>query len=130
MISLLYLDFDLYEPTLAELKYFLPRMPKSTILLFDELAIPEGIHVAVMINAQEYIDSKLGVEPAISSVFVKKINSPIDIVRIASCVINMDSCKKRCLLVSIRSRILSLLKKWLLIKLVLHTYKKRRFDHV
>ena len=28
----------------------------------EQLAIPEGIHVAVMINAQEYIDSKLGAE--------------------------------------------------------------------
>lgn len=37
LISLLYLDFDLYEPTLLALKEFLPRMPKGAIIAFDEL---------------------------------------------------------------------------------------------
>ena len=37
VIALLYLDFDLYEPTRAALKHFVPRMPKGAILAFDEL---------------------------------------------------------------------------------------------
>lgn len=37
LISLLYLDFDLYEPTLLALKEFLPRMSKGAIIAFDEL---------------------------------------------------------------------------------------------
>lgn len=37
LVSLLYLDFDLYEPTLHALKTFLPRMPKGAIVAFDEL---------------------------------------------------------------------------------------------
>lgn len=37
LVSLLYLDFDLYEPTLLALKSFLPRMPKGSIIAFDEL---------------------------------------------------------------------------------------------
>ncbi len=37
VISLLYLDFDLYEPTLVALRNFLPRMPKGAIVAFDEL---------------------------------------------------------------------------------------------
>jgi hypothetical protein len=37
LVSLLYLDFDLYEPTLVALKEFLPRMPKGAIVAFDEL---------------------------------------------------------------------------------------------
>jgi hypothetical protein len=37
MISLLYLDFDLYEPTKVALEHFLPRMPKGAILAFDEV---------------------------------------------------------------------------------------------
>lgn len=37
LVSLLYLDFDLYEPTLLALKEFLPRMPKGAIVAFDEL---------------------------------------------------------------------------------------------
>ncbi len=37
VISLLYLDFDIYEPTLVALRNFLPRMPKGAIVAFDEL---------------------------------------------------------------------------------------------
>lgn len=37
VISLLYLDFDTFEPTLAALKHFVPRMPKGAIIAFDEL---------------------------------------------------------------------------------------------
>lgn len=40
MISLLYLDFDLYEPTRTALEHFLPRMPKGAIVAFDELDNP------------------------------------------------------------------------------------------
>jgi hypothetical protein len=37
VVSLLFLDFDLYEPTLAALQNFVPRMPKGSIIAFDEL---------------------------------------------------------------------------------------------
>lgn len=37
VVSLLYLDFDLYAPTLAALSTFLPRMPKGGVIGFDEL---------------------------------------------------------------------------------------------
>ena len=37
IISLLYLDFDLYAPTKKALELFLPRMPKGAIVAFDEL---------------------------------------------------------------------------------------------
>jgi hypothetical protein len=37
VVSLLYLDVDLYEPTKAALEAFLPRMPKGGIVAFDEL---------------------------------------------------------------------------------------------
>ncbi len=37
IISLLYLDFDLYEPTKKALEIFLPRMPKGAIVAFDEI---------------------------------------------------------------------------------------------
>ena len=40
VVSLLFLDFDLYEPTKAALEHFLPRMPKGAILAFDELDNP------------------------------------------------------------------------------------------
>jgi hypothetical protein len=38
IISLLYLDMDLYQPTLAALDACLPRMPKGSIIVFDEMA--------------------------------------------------------------------------------------------
>ncbi len=40
VVSLLFLDADLYDPTLAALQAFLPRMPKGAILAFDELDNP------------------------------------------------------------------------------------------
>lgn len=41
VISLLCLDFDIYEPTKVALKHFLPRMPKGSIIYFDEVNIEE-----------------------------------------------------------------------------------------
>jgi macrocin-O-methyltransferase TylF-like protien len=37
VVAMLYLDFDLYEPTKIAIETFLPRMPKGGILAFDEL---------------------------------------------------------------------------------------------
>lgn len=37
LVSLLYLDFDLYEPTKKALEIFLPRMPKGAVVAFDEI---------------------------------------------------------------------------------------------
>lgn len=37
VVSLLYLDVDLYEPTKILLENFLPRMPKGAVIVFDEL---------------------------------------------------------------------------------------------
>ncbi len=37
VISLLHLDFDLYEPTKSALKHCVPRMPKGAVIVFDEI---------------------------------------------------------------------------------------------
>ena len=37
VVSILYLDFDIYEPTKIALEKFIPRMPKNSIIVFDEL---------------------------------------------------------------------------------------------
>lgn len=37
VVSLLYLDVNLYEPTKAALEKFYPRMPKGSVIVFDEL---------------------------------------------------------------------------------------------
>ncbi|MBB2944343.1 hypothetical protein FB565_004072 [Actinoplanes lutulentus] len=40
VISLLFLDLDLYEPTRVALQQLLPRMPRGAVLAFDELDNP------------------------------------------------------------------------------------------
>lgn len=40
VVSLLFMDFDLYEPTKVALEHFLPRMPRGAVLAFDELDNP------------------------------------------------------------------------------------------
>jgi hypothetical protein len=40
VVSLLFLDLDLFEPTRIALQSFVPRMPKGAVLAFDELDNP------------------------------------------------------------------------------------------
>ena len=40
LVSLLYLDFDIYQPTKTALKHFLSRIPKGGIIAFDEVNNP------------------------------------------------------------------------------------------
>jgi hypothetical protein len=40
VVSLLFLDFDLFEPTRAALQHLTPRMPKGAVIAFDELDNP------------------------------------------------------------------------------------------
>lgn len=40
VVSLLFLDMDLYEPTKTAIENFFPRMPKGAIIAFDELDNP------------------------------------------------------------------------------------------
>ena len=40
VVSLLFMDLDLYEPTKLALEHFLPRMPKGAVVAFDELDNP------------------------------------------------------------------------------------------
>jgi hypothetical protein len=40
LVSLLFIDCDLYKPTAVALEHFLPRMPKGAVLAFDDLDNP------------------------------------------------------------------------------------------
>jgi hypothetical protein len=40
VVSLLFLDADMFEPTKVALEHFLPRMPKGAVIAFDELDNP------------------------------------------------------------------------------------------
>jgi len=70
IVSLLYLDFDLYEPTLVALKHFLPRMPKGAVIAFDELNLKdwrgESIAVLESLNLREYRIERCSFGSAIS----------------------------------------------------------------
>jgi hypothetical protein len=41
LISLMYLDFDLYEPTVAALRQLMPRVVRGGVVAFDELNCPD-----------------------------------------------------------------------------------------
>lgn len=61
VVSLVYLDFDIYEPTVVALKHLMPRIPKGGIIAFDELnhEVWPGETIAVM---QEIGINKLRIE--------------------------------------------------------------------
>ena len=61
VVSLLYLDFDVYEPTVVALKHLMPKIPKGGIIAFDELnhEVWPGETIAVM---QEIGINKLRIE--------------------------------------------------------------------
>jgi hypothetical protein len=70
VISCLYLDFDIYQPTKTAIELFLPRMPKGSVIVFDELneeAFPgESIAVMEMINLNSIRVRRFEFEPRIS----------------------------------------------------------------
>ncbi len=41
IVSLLFIDLDVYEPTKVALEHFLPRMPRGAVIAFDELDNPQ-----------------------------------------------------------------------------------------
>ncbi len=65
----------------------------STDQYLKQLSLPKELEIAVMINAKEFIESNLGTEAAVNSVFSSKNTSPVDIVRIASHVDDISNCQ-------------------------------------
>jgi hypothetical protein len=70
IVSLLYLDFDIYAPTKRALELFLPRVPKGGIVVFDELneeAFPgETIAAMECFNINSLRIRRFDFEPRIS----------------------------------------------------------------
>jgi Macrocin-O-methyltransferase (TylF) len=70
VVSCLYLDFDIYEPTKIALDLFLSRMPKGAVLVFDELneeAFPgETLAVLGKLNLNTLRVRRFDFEPRIS----------------------------------------------------------------
>ena len=70
IVALLYLDLDLYLPTKEALEIFLPRMPKGSIVAFDELnfsSFPgETLALFDTIGINKLKLERLTIDPAIS----------------------------------------------------------------
>ena len=70
LISLLYLDFDIYEPTLTALTQLLPRIPKGGVVAFDEVNNPDwpGETLALLksLELRHHRLECIGYEPNIS----------------------------------------------------------------
>lgn len=70
LISLLYLDFDIYEPTKKALEVFLPRMSKGAIICFDEANCSnfpwETIALLETFNLNIYSLKRFNTDPRIS----------------------------------------------------------------
>lgn len=70
LVALLYLDFDLYEPTKMALKTFIPRMGKGAVIAFDELnqKFWPGETVALLeeLNINNYKIERFTFQPQIS----------------------------------------------------------------
>ena len=75
LISLLFLDFDIYKPTFIALKYFLPRMSKGAIIAFDELNNKQwpGETMALLkkFNINKHKINNFQFEPNISYIILK-----------------------------------------------------------
>jgi hypothetical protein len=70
VVSLLYLDFDIYEPTKTAIEHFVPRMPKGAVIAFDELNHPswpgETLAALEMFNLNELRLERVPFVPTIS----------------------------------------------------------------
>ncbi|WPK12393.1 TylF/MycF/NovP-related O-methyltransferase [Lysinibacillus louembei] len=74
LVSLLYLDFDLYEPTKRALDIFLPRMGKGSIICFDELNCEnypgETLALLEKLDISNYQINRLPIDPWISYIIL------------------------------------------------------------
>jgi hypothetical protein len=70
LVSLLFLDFDLYLPTKVALTNFLPRMCKGSILAFDEINNPwwsgETEAMLEVLNLKDHQIKRFSFDPNIS----------------------------------------------------------------
>ena len=70
LISCLYLDFDIYKPTKWAITHFIDRMPKGSVIVFDELneeAFPgETLAVLETIGVRNLRIQRFAFEPRIS----------------------------------------------------------------
>jgi len=66
----------------------------STDQYLSQLSIPSNLQVAVMINAKDFVDLASEFETTVTSVFVHRHDSPVEIVRIAARLDELDVCRQ------------------------------------
>jgi hypothetical protein len=78
VVSLLYLDFDVYGPTKVALETFLPRMPEGAVIAFDELNLKAwpGETVALL-ESVELARLRLERFPFASTISFAQIGRPL-----------------------------------------------------
>ena len=73
---------------------FLGAFAYSTDEYLNSIYLPAGIPIAVMVNASELINYENGIDEAVNQLFISKHKSPVDIVRIATRVKDVEACRK------------------------------------
>ena len=73
---------------------FLGAFAYSTDEYLNSINLPAGIPIAVMVNASELINYENGIEAAVNQLFIDKHESPVDIVRIATRVKDVDASRE------------------------------------
>jgi len=75
VVSLLFLDMDLYDPTKIAIETFIPRMPKGAIIAFDELDNPiwpgETMALLETLNINKLKIERVDFDPYIGFAVVK-----------------------------------------------------------
>jgi len=72
---------------------FLGAFAYSTDEYLSKLPLPPGVLLAVMVNANELINYEQGAAAAVIKLFTVKSKSPVEIVRIATHVKDLDACE-------------------------------------
>jgi 4-hydroxy 2-oxovalerate aldolase len=70
---------------------FLGAFAYSTDEYLNSLNLPKGVLLAVMVNVSEIIQYKYGVDSAVTKLFSEKKKSPVDIVRVAVSVKEVET---------------------------------------
>ena len=75
-------------------KKFLGAFAYSTDVYLRSINLPNNLLISVMVNASEIINCSEGINNAVNQLFTSKIDSPVDIVRIAVNIGDIKQCKK------------------------------------
>ena len=73
-------------------KIFLGASAYSTDVYLKSIDLPGNVLISVMVNASEIINCSEGIDNAVNQLFTSKSESPVDIVRIAANIDDIEQC--------------------------------------